>query len=94
MSRSLKCALPVVNCSDMGVSMKEKLESLLQTLQPYDEFDYETDLFETGILNSVDFVLFITMIEEEFDIRIPEERIDSEQFSTLLNIENFLKTLG
>lgn len=74
--------------------MKEQLLELLEEIQPYEEINYETRLFEEDILDSVEFAEFLVAIEETFEIDIPEDKINMESFSTVIEIENLLKSLG
>jgi len=73
--------------------MKEELLALLREIQPYEDIEYETELFEEGILDSVDFAEFIAAVEDRFGVVIPEEKIRSKNFSTVLVVERLLKSL-
>lgn len=73
--------------------MKEKLLKLLEEIQPYEEIDFETELFEEDILDSLEFAEFLTVIEDAFDICIPEDQINRANFATILEIEKLLSGL-
>ena len=73
--------------------MREQLLKLLEEIQPYEEIEFETKLFDEEILDSLEFVEFLTAIEDVFGIHIPEEQINRSNFSTILEIEKLLKSL-
>ncbi len=50
----------------------------------------DTDLFETGILDSLRFVELLAALEETFGIRIAVEDLEIDDFRSLAQIGNFL----
>ncbi len=50
----------------------------------------DTDLFETGLLDSLRFVELLAAIEEAFAIRISVEEIEIDDFRTVSRIARFL----
>lgn len=51
----------------------------------------ETDLFETGILDSMGFIMLLSFIQEEFGIEFSEEDMNAENFTTLASIVEFVR---
>jgi D-alanine--poly(phosphoribitol) ligase subunit 2 len=50
----------------------------------------DTDLFETGVLDSLRFVELLALLEEAFDVRIAIEELELEDFRTVQRISEFL----
>ena len=73
--------------------MRERLLELVQKIQPYEDIGIDSELMESGILDSLDFAELLVAIEEEFQVEIPEDRFNSENFSTISAIEKMLKSM-
>jgi acyl carrier protein len=54
------------------------------------EFDENTNLIERGIVDSMSLVRLISFIEENYDIRVQDEDIVPEHFSSLKKIASFI----
>ena len=52
----------------------------------------DTDLFETGILDSLTFVDLVLYLEQEFGIRIGAEELELENFRSIEKIAAFAAT--
>ena len=50
----------------------------------------DTDLFETGILDSLQFVELLAALEETFEVRISVEEIEIDDFRTISRIASFV----
>ncbi len=50
----------------------------------------DTDLFETGILDSLRFVELLAALEEAFGIRVAVEELEIDDFRTVWRIAQFL----
>ncbi len=50
----------------------------------------DTDLFETGILDSLRFVELLAALEETFGIRVSVEDLEIDDFRNLTRIADFL----
>ena len=50
----------------------------------------DTDLFETGILDSLRFVELLAALEEAFGIRVSVEDLEIDDFRNLTRIADFL----
>jgi acyl carrier protein len=52
----------------------------------------ETELIDTGLVDSLTFVEFLTHLEEEFGIQVSLEDLEIEQFRTIARIAGFVAT--
>jgi D-alanine--poly(phosphoribitol) ligase subunit 2 len=50
----------------------------------------DMDLFDSGVLDSLGFVELLMYLEQTFDVRIPLEQIDIEDFRSIDRIAAFL----
>jgi D-alanine--poly(phosphoribitol) ligase subunit 2 len=50
----------------------------------------DTDLFETGILDSLRFVELLAALEEDFGVRIAVEELEIDDFRNVSRIADFL----
>lgn len=50
----------------------------------------DTDLFETGILDSLRFVELLAALEESFGVRVSVEELEIDDFRTLSRIAEFV----
>ncbi len=51
----------------------------------------DVDMFDTGLLESMDFIELLVAIEEEFDIEIPPEDIKKDEMATPDMLIDFIK---
>ena len=60
------------------------------------QVEAETNLFETGVLDSMTLVQFILDLEEKFDLRLPMEDIEVESFRSVTKIAELvaMRTTG
>lgn len=54
----------------------------------------DTDLMETGLLDSLTLVELIVGLEEEFGIKIPFDEVDLENFRSVSRIAEFVSYQG
>ena len=66
----------------------------LKDINPYVDIDSETDLIHDGILDSMGILVFIAACEERFNISIPIDSVEIEDFLCLESIEKLLVKLG
>mgnify|MGYP002513926961 CR=1 FL=1 len=71
----------------------DKIMSILQEIDPYEDFDENTLLFEEGILDSLSLMHLISELESLFHIHISEEQIIGSNFVTAEKIYEFINTL-
>ena len=53
----------------------------------------DTELFKSGILDSIDMIDLVMYLEEEYEIKIPETSLKLENFNTVKNISNIIYDL-
>lgn len=73
--------------------MKEKITEFIQEINEYEDFEDDTDLFESGVLDSLSLVLLINNIEERLGVFIPEEIVTLENFATVSKIAGVIDSL-
>lgn len=72
----------------------DKIINILEEINPYVEIDYNTQLLEEEILDSIGIMYLITSLEELYDIEIPGENIIPENFQDISSIQNLIKVLN
>ena len=73
--------------------MREKIVKILTDIRP--EFDFNqknVNFIEEGMLDSFDLVTLVAELEETFSISITGLDIVPENFSSVVKIENLLKS--
>lgn len=70
--------------------MREKLLELLAEIKPGFDFEGQNDLATSGALDSFDIISLVSDIDEQFDVKIPVEEIEPENFDS---IEAMLKLI-
>lgn len=73
--------------------MGQEIMDIIREINPYEDFDEETLLFEKEILDSLGFVQLVVNIEARYGLQIDERRIVSENFKTVRAIEAFIQEL-
>lgn len=48
------------------------------------------DLFKTGVLDSFTLVDFVTLLEEQCGVRVPDGDVQADNFKTIAAIENYV----
>lgn len=76
------------------MKMHEKIINLLLEINPYEEIECDTLLLEEEILDSLTLVLFITVLEKEFGVRIPEEKLKPEYFESVNKIADLITSIA
>lgn len=72
--------------------MQEKIATLLKTVNGKELVtDFDMDLFENDMLDSLGIAQLIAEIESNFDLEIDPEDIVPENFSTLNEIVNLIR---
>lgn len=70
--------------------MKKIMKEIIAEINPFDDFDTNTDLLGEGILDSLTLMLFVKKLEEKMNIKICEDDITIENFYSIETIEDFL----
>ena len=61
----------------------EELLQILRKVKPGVDFEGKTDLFESGVLDSMTIVMLAAEINDEFDIEISVEDLLPENFNSV-----------
>jgi methoxymalonate biosynthesis acyl carrier protein len=82
-----KGALPCLNTADVDerTNLIREIQALLEETLSI-QVERETNLFETGVLDSMTLVQLILQLEEKFRFRLPMEDIDVEPFRSVTRI--------
>lgn len=71
----------------------EKLLEILNRLHPDVDFAEVDDLYEEGVLDSLDMVRLVTEIARVFDVQIPAEELLPENFRNANTIYTLIERL-
>ncbi len=77
--------------------MKLTKESLLKHLAEdlaVDDVDETTELFSTGLLDSVSMLKLITFVEEKAGVQVSQEDVTLDNFDTVTRILTFARSAG
>lgn len=75
----------------MEAKRNEIIMKLLREILPYDEINQTTELIESGILDSLSIMVFVTHLEDEFQIEISDDAITADNFSNVLKIAQLVE---
>ena len=71
--------------------MEQEILHILQEINPYMEIETDTKLLEEEILDSMEILLLISELEDKYQIQIPLESLQLEDFQDILSITKFAK---
>ena len=71
----------------------ETLLQILNGLHPDVDFEAIDDLYDEGVLDSLDMVRLVTEIGMEFDVQIPPEELIPENFQNVNTIFSLIERL-
>ena len=71
----------------------ETLLNILNGLNPDVDFEAIDDLYDEGVLDSLDMVRLVTEIGMEFDVQIPAEELIPENFQNVNTIMALIERL-
>ena len=71
----------------------ETLLNILNGLHPDVDFESIDDLYDEGVLDSLDMVRLVTEIGMEFDVQIPAEELIPENFQNVNTILALIERL-
>lgn len=66
--------------------MIEKIIEILKEIKPYEHITVDTELIESGILDSLSILSLVTELEEQFNVEISDEAIIAQNFATIQDI--------
>ncbi len=71
----------------------KQIKKIIEELNPYVDIDENTQLVEEGIIDSMMLFGVVTACEDHFNVEIPDEDINKENFVTLYAIEKLIEKL-
>lgn len=71
----------------------EKLLEILNDIRPDIEFESETNLIDSGLLDSFDIVSIISELNDAFDIHIKVKDLSPENFNSVERMMNLITRL-
>lgn len=71
-----------------------KLKDILYDIRPEVDFENNSDFIEKRLLDSMDIVMLVSDVEEEYGIRIDVNDIIPENFNSLEAILNLIERRG
>lgn len=74
----------------MSDSLPDRLRRLLVDHLAVEATSADTDLFETGLLDSLQFVQLLTLLEQHFGVRFSLEDLEIDNFRSIGRIANFI----
>ena len=75
------------------MNVRNKTEKYIIELTNRPDLDHSLNMFESGILSSLDVLALISFIEDSFNIAVSDDDIDAESFSSIDNIVTLIETL-
>lgn len=69
----------------------DELLNLLQKIKPNVDFEFEEDLVESGLLDSLDIVAIIDAVQDHFKIELNGKDIDPDNFMSAARIWNMIE---
>ena len=69
----------------------KKITEMVADIQPYIEFDENTNLLEEDVLDSVSVLLLVQELEDEFDISVDMEEVTGENFTNILSVAKLVE---
>jgi acyl carrier protein len=73
------------------MAIREEIEKYISELTNNPEIDHSLNLFESGLLTSLDVLDLISFIENEYDIGISDEDLGMENFGSIDRIVKYLE---
>ena len=72
----------------------DELLKLLHEIQPNVDFENESDLLESGLLDSFSVVMIIDAICQHYNIELSADDIDPDNFQSIQTIWNMVEKYG
>jgi len=74
--------------------LQHRIANLFSTALNLDVPSVDSDLFDTGVLDSLAFVQLLFHLEEEFGVSTSVEDMEVDNFKSISSIANFLMARG
>lgn len=72
-------------------TLERRVKEIFLTELQVEVPDRETDIMATGLVNSLAFVRLLSLLEQEFQLRIEVDELDLDDFRTVSSIVEFLE---
>jgi len=72
--------------------MEEKILEILQDIKPNAVFEGKTDIVTGQTLKSLDLMMLISELEDEFDVEIPVENVVPANFDSIESIAEMIRS--
>jgi acyl carrier protein len=73
-----------------AVDLRERLTQLFAEVMHIDAPSSDSDLFDTGVLDSLSFVELLSLLKNEFGLTTTAADIDPDNFSSIDRIATFI----
>lgn len=73
--------------------MREKVIEILETVKKNVDFENETAIIDSGILESFDIIRLVNMLADEFDVEFTAAELVPENFNSVDAIVNIIEEL-
>lgn len=73
---------------------RDYIEKIVLELSGESEIDHSINLFDAGMLTSVDSLDLLAAIEETFSIEVPDEELTIENFGTIEALARMVERLA
>jgi acyl carrier protein len=78
-----------------GMALDDKIrEALGRVAKGPIPTDHDTSLFDTGVLDSFALVDFVTELEGEFNVKVPDNDLHPSKFESLAKVSAYLTSRG
>ncbi len=71
----------------------DKIIKILETIKPGMDFINNDHLIEDGVLDSLEIVAIITEIEKAYEIELPPDQIDPDNFQSVRAIWQMIRSI-
>lgn len=71
--------------------LERKVEKIILSELHVEVPDTETDIIDTGLVDSLGFVRLLSVLEREFQLQIDLDQLDLDDFRTVASIAGFLE---
>ncbi len=71
--------------------MEERIEQIFLKELQVEVPDRQTDVIDTGLIDSLTFVQLLSVLEREFEVQIELDQLELDDFRTVTSIAGFLE---
>ena len=74
--------------------LRERVAGVFSSVLHLDVPSFDTDLFDTGVLDSLAFVELLVQLEREFGVTTSVDDLEAENFRSIASIAAFIESRG